>query len=150
MKYFLFLLTALTLTTFSCKKETQGEIDEKKILEYADNHNLNLESHESGIYYMVEKEGTGTAHPGFNSQIIAHYKGSLLNDQVFDSSIGGAPLSFSLGQVIEGWQIAIPLMKKGEKTKFFIPSKLGYGEQGSGTTIPANSVLIFDIELISF
>ncbi len=149
MKYFLFLLTALTLTTISCKKESQSEIDEKKILEYAENNNLDLESHESGIYYIVEKEGTGTAHPNFNSQIIAHYKGSLLNGQVFDSSIGGAPLSFKLTQVIKGWQIAIPLMKKGEKTKFFIPSNLAYGESGSGS-IPANSVLIFDIELIDF
>ena len=149
MKYLLFLLTALTLTTISCKKESQTEIDEKKILEYADNNNLDLESHDSGIYYIVEKEGTGTAHPNFSSQVIAHYKGTFLDDNQFDSSIGGAPLSFKLGQVIEGWQIAIPLMKKGEKTKFFIPSKLAYGEQGSGS-VPGNSVLIFDIELISF
>ena len=118
-------------------------------MEYADKNNLDLESHESGIYYIVEKEGTGTAHPNFNSQIIAHYKGTFLDDQVFDSSIGGAPLSFQLNQVIEGWQIAIPLMKKGEKTKFFIPSKLAYGERGSGS-VPANTVLIFDIELIDF
>ena len=149
MKKILFLLAALTFTTISCKKESQAEIDEKKILEYADNNNLDLESHDSGIYYIVEKEGTGTTHPNFNSQIIAHYKGTFLDNAEFDSSIGGAPLSFSLGQVIEGWQIAIPLMKKGEKTKFFIPSKLAYGSQGSGS-VPGNSVLIFDIELISF
>jgi len=149
MKYFLFLLTALTLTTMSCKKESQAEIDDKKILDYAKENNLDLESHESGIYYIVEKEGTGTAHPNYNSQVVAHYKGTFLDDQIFDSSIGGAPLSFKLSNVIEGWQIAIPLMKKGEKTKFFIPSKLAYGERGQGS-IPANTVLIFDIELISF
>ncbi len=149
MKYFFFLFTVLTLTTISCKKESQADIDDKKILDYASEHNLDLESHESGIYYIVEKEGTGTAHPNFNSQIVAHYKGTFLDDEEFDSSIGGAPLSFKLGQVIEGWQIAIPLMKKGEKTKFFIPSKLAYGEQGSGS-VPGNTVLIFDIELISF
>jgi len=140
MKYFFFLFTVLTLTTISCKKESQADIDDKKILDYASEHNLDLESHESGIYYIVEKEGTGTAHPNFNSQIVAHYKGTFLDGEEFDSS---------LGQVIEGWQIAIPLMKKGEKTKFFIPSKLAYGEQGSGS-VPGNTVLIFDIELISF
>lgn len=149
MKYFLFLLTAFTLTTISCKKESQADIDDKKILKYAEDNNLDLESHDSGIYYLVENEGTGTAHPNFNSQIVAHYKGTFLDDKTFDSSIGGAPLSFKLGQVIEGWQIAIPLMKKGEKTKFFIPSKLAYGSKGSGS-VPGNSVLIFDIELISF
>lgn len=147
MKYLLLLLTALTLaTTFSCNKETQDEIDDQKILDYAKEHNLDLESHESGIYYMVLKEGTGSAHPNFGSDIKAHYKGTLLDGTEFDS---GHNFPFRLSNVIQGWQIALPLMKKGEKSRFFIPSKLAYGARET-SSIPKNSVLIFEIELIDF
>ncbi|HHB78803.1 MAG TPA: peptidylprolyl isomerase [Saprospiraceae bacterium] len=148
MKYLLLLLSVLSLTAISCHKESQDDIDDQKILDYAKEHQLDLESHSSGIYFLVEKTGTGTAHPSANANVKVNYKGMLLDDTEFDS---GQNTPFFLNQVIQGWQIAIPLMLKGEKSKFFIPSRLGYGASGSSSgTIPPNSVLIFEIELIDF
>lgn len=131
------------------KVSEQFEIDKKLIQDYAKDNNLTLESHESGIFFINEKQGTGTKNPKVNSTVTTHYRGIFLNGDQFDTSYGGSPLEFSLGRVIQGWQIAIPLMVVGEKTKFFIPSKLGYGPNGTNG-IPKNSVLIFDIELKSF
>jgi len=131
------------------KAKEQVEIDDKLILEYAKDNNLTLEAHESGIYYMVEKEGTGTKHPSSNATVTIHYRGTLLNGTEFDSSLDGEPRVFALRSLIEGWQIAIPLMVRNEKTKFFIPSRLGYGSRET-SSIPKNSVLIFDIELKAF
>ncbi len=131
------------------KAKEQIEIDDKLILEYAKDNNLTLEAHESGIYYIIEKQGTGTKHPSANATVTIHYRGTLLNGTEFDSSLSGEPRQFALQSLIEGWQIAIPLMVRNEKTKFFIPSRLGYGGRETGS-IPKNSVLIFDIELKAF
>ena len=102
---------------------------------------------DSGIYYIVEKEGEG-AHPTPADNITAHYHGTLLNGDVFDSSVDrGVPFKFQLGRVIKGWQEAMGMMKPGGKAKFIIPSALAYGERGAGASIPPNSPLVFDIEL---
>ena len=153
-KIFLFILFATSLM-ISCKPaeekaQEQAAIDDQSILDYAKENNLTLESHESGLYYIVEKEGTGTSHPSINSTVTIHYRGTLLNGLEFDSSYdGNGPRTFALGNLIEGWQIGIPLMVRNEKRKFFIPSRLGYGSREQGD-IPSNSVLIFDIELKGF
>jgi len=74
-----------------------------------------------------------------------------LNGQKFDSSYDrGQPLEFGLNQVIPGWQQAIPLLQKGGKGTFYIPSGLAYGTRGAGGAIPPNAVLIFEVELIDF
>jgi len=102
----------------------------------------------SGIYYIMEKEGEG-AHPTPADNITAHYHGTLLNGNVFDSSVErGVPFKFQLGRVIKGWQEAMGMMKPGGKGKFVIPSALAYGERGAGASIPPNSPLVFDIELL--
>ncbi len=77
------------------------------------------------------------------------YKGYLTDGTVFDQTTGSLSATFSLSGLIEGWQEGIPLLKKGGKGTFFLPSALGYGPSGAGS-IPPNTVLIFEIELLDF
>lgn len=101
----------------------------------------------SGLQYKIEKEGTGKQATA-SSVVTVHYKGQLLDGKVFDSSYErGEPIEFPLNQVIPGWTEGLQLLKEGGKMTLYIPAKLGYGEQGN-QVIPANSPLIFDIELI--
>lgn len=102
----------------------------------------------SGLQYKVISSGKGK-QPGANATITAHYKGTLLDGRVFDSSyVRGEPATFNINQVIKGWQEILPLMHEGDKWQVYIPAELGYGERGSGNNIGPNETLIFDIELI--
>lgn len=135
--------------SISCKKKkaiNQAEEDNKIITKYIADHNLSAQSTGSGLYYVMTTQGTG-AKPNINSQVTVKYKGYLTSGSVFDqSSASGA--TFALSGVIKGWQEGIPLFNKGGKGMLLIPSALGYGSQPVGN-IPANSVLIFDIELLN-
>lgn len=103
---------------------------------------------DSGLQYMVITEGEGES-PKADSNVVVHYRGTLLDGSEFDSSYErGEPAEFNAGQVIPGWTEGLQLMKPGAKYKFFIPPALGYGERGSMPVIPANSLLIFEVELI--
>ncbi len=129
---------------------TQAEKDKNLILEYLISNKLKFESTESGIYYSISKEGTG-GHPDSLHMVNTHYKGYRLDGKIFDSSYDrGEPITFPLNGVIKGWQEAIPLLKKGGKGTFIIPSHLAYGVRGAGADIPPNTVLIFDVELMDF
>ena len=131
--------------------KTQVEKDKNLILQYAIDNKLKLESTAEGVYYQIDKKGSGSQRPGKNSTITAHYTGSLLDGTVFDSSLErDEPIKFKLNQVIKGWQMSIPMLKKGGKGLFIIPSRHAYGEKGAGDLIPPASVLVFDIELIDF
>lgn len=91
---------------------------------------------------------TAVVKPG--DTVTIHYTGALASDgSVFDSSIGGQPATFPLGSLIPGWQQGIPGMQVGGKRRLYIPSELGYGAAGSGSSIPPNADLIFDIELFN-
>lgn len=101
----------------------------------------------SGLQYEVLVKGDGPM-PADTSEVEVHYEGALLDGTVFDSSYErGEPISFPLNRVIPGWTEGVQLMNVGSTYKLFIPSELGYGPQGTGP-IPANSVLIFKIELL--
>lgn len=103
----------------------------------------------SGLQYKIIKAGEGSK-PMAGSNVTVHYKGTLINGAVFDSSYDrGEPATLSLSQVIKGWQEAIPMMKTGSKWQIYVPSKLAYGDRSAGQLIGPASTLIFDIELIS-
>jgi FKBP-type peptidyl-prolyl cis-trans isomerase len=103
-----------------------------------------------GMKVEILKEGVGTeAKKGDN--VLVHYTGTLVNGKKFDSSVDrGEPLPFILGQnrVIQGWELGILGMKLGEKRILTIPPELAYGSQAVGDMIPANSTLIFEVEMV--
>ncbi|RYG67826.1 hypothetical protein EON80_12825 [bacterium] len=95
------------------------------------------------------RPGTGEgAKPG--NHLTMNYKGSLLDGSVFDQSYGKSPFEFDLGggQVIKGWDEGIIGMKVGGKRKLTIPASMGYGDQGSGDSIPGGATLVFEVELL--
>lgn len=102
---------------------------------------------ESGLMYQVEKEGTGDV-PKDSDTVVVNYKGTLIDGSEFDNSYTrGEPLSFRLDGVIPGWTEGLKHVKKGGKIKLVIPPQLAYGKNGV-PGIPANSTLVFDVELL--
>lgn len=102
----------------------------------------------SGLQYEVIKEGEG-AKPTAESTVSVHYHGTLLDGTVFDSSIDrGNAAQFPLNRVIPGWTEGIQLMSVGSKYKFWIPSELGYGDNGAGGAIKPGALLVFEVELL--
>ena len=101
----------------------------------------------SGLQYKVIAPGTGKT-PGPKDTVKVHYKGTLIDGTVFDSSIDrGEPVTFPVNGVIAGWTEALLMMKEGARYQLVIPSKLAYGPAGQGPIGP-NAVLVFDVELI--
>jgi FKBP-type peptidyl-prolyl cis-trans isomerase FkpA len=151
MRKLLFLSLGLVLLV-SCKKDLTPEEQLQKdlglIRQYLADNNLTADSTSSGLHYIITKEGTGGKPPA-NSTVTVKYKGYLLDGTVFDETTGSSTATFPLFNLIQGWQEGIPLLKKDGKGTFLIPSYLGYGSSPVGT-IPANSVLIFEIELVKF
>lgn len=153
MRYLTTFLTFLSLAFFACKDdslspEEQLQEDIRIIKQYLTDNNLTADSTASGLHYIITKEGTG-GHPNLQSTVKVKYKGYTTDGVVFDQTDDGKTATFSLSGLIEGWQEGIPLLKKGGKGTFFVPSALGYGPSGAGS-IPPNSVLIFEIELVDF
>lgn len=103
----------------------------------------------SGLQYEVLQPGNG-AKPKASDTVRVNYRGTLLDGTVFDdSSQHGGPATIPLAQVVPGWQEGIALMPVGSKYRFWIPSKLGYGESGTpGGPIPPNATLVFEVELL--
>ena len=103
---------------------------------------------ESGLQYEVITAGTGNK-PAATDNVTVHYKGTLIDGTVFDSSIErGQPATFPVNGVIPGWVEGLQLMTEGSKWRLHIPFNLAYGEQGAGAQIPPFATLIFDVELI--
>jgi FKBP-type peptidyl-prolyl cis-trans isomerase FklB len=102
----------------------------------------------SGLEYKILKEGTG-ASPQATDNVTVHYRGTLIDGTEFDSSHKrNQPAIFRVNGVIRGWTEALQMMKPGAKWQLFIPAKLAYGERGTGSAIPPNSALIFEVELL--
>ncbi|OGN00026.1 MAG: peptidylprolyl isomerase [Candidatus Yanofskybacteria bacterium RIFCSPHIGHO2_02_FULL_41_29] len=106
---------------------------------------------DNGLEYQDIVVGSGK-EAQLGDIVAAHYSGTLVNGQKFDSSYDREePFAFILGggMVIKGWDIGVAGMKVGGKRKLIIPSDLGYGERGAGGAIPPNATLLFDIELVA-
>lgn len=102
----------------------------------------------SGLQYRVLVEGAGDK-PTLDDKVICHYHGQNLQGEVFDSSVErGAPATFAIKNLIQGYQQALPLMGVGSKWVLYVPSELAYGQQHKSKQIGANSTLIFEVELL--
>lgn len=151
-KFVLLFLFAVTAFSFSscvkdavCKDKTI-QSEESTIINYAATHGITATAHSSGIYYQIISPGSGPT-PTTSSAVKVKYIGKLMNDQIFDQTTTDPAGPFGLGGLIKGWQIGLPLIQEGGKIKIIIPSSLGYGCQGFGS-VPGNSVLYFEIELV--
>ena len=141
----------LLIIAASCTKDETdyGPIDNKIIEEYLTAHSLTAQHTASGLYYIIEKPG-GANHPTLHSAVSVNYKGYLTDGTVFDESYStGQPVVNALTGFIQGWQEGLQLIGIKGKIKLLIPSALGYGNIAKGK-IPANSVIIFDVELVEF
>lgn len=126
----------------SKKTNTTG----KEFLEQNKN-NKNVFTLESGLQYQVIKKGSGTI-PQLNDMVTIHFKGTFIDETVFDNTFGKNPVTFPVGKCIAGWEEALQLMPVGSTWKLFIPAELAYGKKGSGEIIKPNTVLIYEIKLI--
>lgn len=136
-------------------------IDDKLLKAYFTSKKLTPTKTSSGLYYIIKEDGKGEK-PGYGDNVTMNYTGTLLDGTKFDSNVDSAfqhvqPFEFSLGRgaVIKGWDEGIALFNIGTKATLYIPSPLAYGPQarpGGGANpkgIPANSILIFDVEVVS-
>lgn len=130
-------------------KQDQARLEEGKKFLQANKSKEGVVSLPSGLQYKIVKAGTGK-QPGPNDTVTTHYRGTLIDGSEFDSSYKrGKPASFPVSGVIKGWTEALQLMKEGAKWELFVPSELAYGERGAGSNVPANSTLLFEVELIA-
>ncbi|MFI5450949.1 FKBP-type peptidyl-prolyl cis-trans isomerase [Pedobacter sp. UC225_61] len=127
-------------------QKTQWELDDVKIKAFLSAKGITAIKDPSRVYYQVLTPGTGTDVIDQNSTLVVKYTGRTLDGTVFDSNNS---YTTTLTGVIAGWGKVLPLFKSGAKIRLFIPSDLGYGVAGNGTAIPGNSILDFDIEIVS-
>ncbi len=136
---------------FNGAKAEREAASKKKAEELLEELAAGFDKTESGLRYKIFQKGEGDkAEKG--KTVSVHYKGSLPDGTVFDSSYKrNQPIDFSLGmgQVIAGWDEGISLLQVGDKARFVIPSHIGYGANGAGGVIPPNATLIFDVELMN-
>ncbi len=136
------------------KGKLQMPIDDKILTEYLAKNNIKATKTASGLYYTITKQGSGeTAKAGQNVTMM--YTGKTLDGKSFDSNVDPKfkhpePFVFPLGrgQVIKGWDEGVALLKKGSKANLYIPSPLAYGPQSPSADIPANAILVFDVEVV--
>ncbi|RYZ52534.1 MAG: peptidylprolyl isomerase, partial [Sphingobacteriales bacterium] len=136
--------------------QAQGQqtIDEQKLQEYFTKNNLQPTRAASGLYYVMSAPGSGnTPKPG--QAVTVNYTGKTIDGTTFDTNLDpqfghAEPFTFVIGQgqVIQGWDEGVAMMRKGGKAKLFVPSGLAYGPNSPAPTVPPNSILIFDVEVL--
>lgn len=132
----------------------QVAIDEKLIQDYLKANNIQAIKTPSGIYYTIDRVGDGPK-PAVGDKVSVNYTGRLLDGTVFDSNVDPKfnhvePFTFALGKgmVIKGWDEGVAMLNQGSKATLYIPSGLAYGPDSPSPTIPANAVMVFDVELV--
>ncbi|MFD0751658.1 FKBP-type peptidyl-prolyl cis-trans isomerase [Mucilaginibacter calamicampi] len=155
MKRYLLFFCLIITTLSACKKtekfdaEAQAKLDDAQIVAYLAKNNITAVKDASGLYYQIITPGS-SEKPTLNNGPYITYKGSLMSNGTVFEDRSTSPQYFSvLDGLIEGWKIGLPKIGKGGRIMLFIPSGLGYKNQDN-SSIPANSVLIFDITLINF
>ncbi|MGM0579371.1 MAG: FKBP-type peptidyl-prolyl cis-trans isomerase [Bacteroidota bacterium] len=143
--------------------EEQKGIDDKLIQDFLSENNIEAEKTESGLYYMITEETSGEK-PEAGDTVRVNYVGKLMDGTIFDTSYediateadilneereyGPIEIPIGKGRVIQGWDEGIMLLNEGSEATLYIPSGLAYGPRAAGAAIPANSTLIFDVELV--
>lgn len=155
MNIYVYMVVVCWLLTGSCrqadqspcnqttvtKKAPQGEITALK--EYIDASGIPAKADNRGFFYTIQSPGLGTK-PTVCANVTVNYTGMLTNGKTFDS---GSGISFDLNQLIVGWQEGIPLVAPGGSITLYLPPSLAYGSQEQND-IPANSILVFKIDLV--
>lgn len=130
------------------KAQAQKALDEQTKFLAENAKDTTVKKTPKGVQYKVIKAGAGIS-PKMSDKVQVHYIGALLDGTEFDNSVKrGEPLEFPVSAVIEGWQDLLQVMKEGDKVKAWIPSALAYGEAGVPPMIPANAMLVFEVELL--
>ncbi|MEM6683503.1 MAG: FKBP-type peptidyl-prolyl cis-trans isomerase [Pseudomonadota bacterium] len=111
-----------------------------------------VERTRSGLLYRIERraQGANTVGPRPRDEVLVHYRGALADGEEFEASYDrNTPARFALRDVIAGWREGLQLMRAGDRFVFYIPPQLGYGPHGRPPVIPANAVLIYEVELLA-
>lgn len=133
------------------QSETKVTDDYESITEIIASNWPNAKLTDTGVHYLITKNGTGSKKPGEGQPVTVHYTGKLIDGTVFDSSHSrGSTVDFTIGQLITGVDQALMDMVEGEQRTVIIPPELAYGKRGVPGVIPPNSFLVFELEIISF
>ncbi len=143
------LLALLFIFFMSCSDDDKTvdyvSLNDKEIQDYLEENDLQAEKSNSGLYYIIDSEGSGV-QPTTTDEVRVAYKGYFTNGDIFDQSPSEG-ISFNLQQVIKGWTEGITYFKEGGSGMLLVPSHLAYGSENY-RGIPGGSVLIFEINLI--
>lgn len=152
IKYIL-LFAVMGGSIVSCKKDVdnfdanaQFATDTTAIRNYVTANSIPVTKDQYGVFYQIITPGTGSVTYTGSTQVTVDYTGKVMGGSANFDSTNGTPVTFTLGNLIPGWQIGIPYIQKGGKIRLFVPSGYGYGNAAQGP-IPANSVLDFTIAL---
>ena len=121
------------------------EANARFLVDYAKREGVQM--HPTGLMYRVIKAGTGMSPQSGNDTVTVSYKGNLIDGKVFDETPPGETIDFQAGGLIQGWVIALQMMKEGDEWELVIPAHLGYGDRGAGGVIPPDQTLVFNMVL---
>jgi FKBP-type peptidyl-prolyl cis-trans isomerase len=148
-KHLLLLCGLFVLVLYACTKNqtvAQATVDDEKIQKYLTTNNITMTKDPSGVYYRIIKAGTG-AYPTATDTVKSIYSFSFLNGQVVQTAVN---FNGVLNSTVAGFQTGVEHINSGGRVEFIIPSGLAYGPAGDGSTVPANAILYYTVDLQGF